>query len=267
MRWIAHQPNIPPEHLLLSPYIRYFLPNLRSNLLRASEHFALYLSPILFLFVAAVFRKRQRTPGTGTPTARQLALLFVPFTAAYAALLLPRATFVILFDRYLLPILFIAILAVLRYAQNNLSRSLPLFCILPVLLFSAYAIAKTHDEFSLYRAQRAAVAELRSAGIPDTSIDGTQPYNGWAYLQRASVVNDARLPGASEATIQASYHAAPHCQPEQGYLYPDLVARYALSWLPNDCGGAAPFAPVVYKQWLERPSTVYIVYVSPPSAK
>jgi hypothetical protein len=267
MRWFAHQPYTVPEHLIDSTYIRYFLPNLSLNLRRAGEQFVLYLSPILFLFLAAIFRKPQRTPTAGKPTAEQLAVLLGPFTVAYIVMLLPRFTFVAFFDRYLLPLLFIGILVVLRYAQNNLSRSLPLVCIFPVLLFSTYAIAKTHDVFSMYRGRLAAVAELRSAGIPDTSIDGTQPYNGWAYLQRAVVVNDARLPGASEATIQASYRPDPPCPPTQGYLFPDLISRYTISWDRDGCAGAAPFAPIVYKQWLEPPSTLYIVYVSAPSAK
>jgi hypothetical protein len=45
-----------------------------------------------------------------------------------------------------------------------------------------------------------------------------------------------------------------------GYEFPDLAARYMISYVRNDCGGATPFAPTVYQQWLEPPATLYIVY-------
>jgi hypothetical protein len=266
MRWLAHQPYAFREELIQKGDIRWFLPNLSSNLVRASWHLGLYLLPILVVFLPALFRKRQSTAKVGQPATAQLVILFVPFCIAYCLMLLSRATYAVLFDRYLLPLLFFCILFGLRYAQNVFSRAVPLICIPLLTVFSAYAIARTHDEFCLARAELSAVTELHAAGIPDTSIDGTFAYNGWARLERAGAVNDARLPGASAATILASYHAAPTCQPLQGYLFPDLISKYTTSLEPQDCAGPTLLAPIEYEQWLAPNRALYIVRVDAHSA-
>jgi hypothetical protein len=107
-----------------------------------------------------VFFARGRA--TLSPAARvplswyQLWVLIGPFTLAYVAVILPRAFFVI-FDRYLIPLMLIAVLVLLRYAQDRISPRLPLVCVLPIALFGAYAVAKTHDVFSLFRGRLALI--------------------------------------------------------------------------------------------------------------
>jgi hypothetical protein len=193
---------------------------------------------------------------------KQLVTLLGPFTLAYLALLLPRGTLGLVFDRYLLPLEFVTILALLRTMQKHMPGRLILFSGVPLLLYSTAGVATTHDKFALYRAQLTAINELRAAGVPPTAIDGGFAYNGWSELQISSHVNDARLPGATTATVLASYTAAARCQPEQGYLFPDLHARYLLTDSPRACGGRAPFTPVIYTVWTWWPhsETLYIVY-------
>ena len=48
-----------------------------------------------------------------------------------------------------------------------------------------YGITVTHNMFSFYRARVALAAELRSTGIPDTSVDNGWEYNFAVELQHA----------------------------------------------------------------------------------
>jgi hypothetical protein len=53
------------------------------------------------------------------------------------------------------------------------------------------------------------------------------------------------------------------CHAQMDDLFPDVKARYALSYDPAACGGPASFAPVVYRNWLgPRHTAIYVVKYS-----
>jgi len=52
-----------------------------------------------------------------------------------------------------------------------------------------YGIASTDNMVALYRARVALAAELRAAGVPDTSVDNSWEYNFGTELQAAESIN------------------------------------------------------------------------------
>ncbi len=109
---------------------------------------------------------------------------------AYFALLLPRGLRWVLLDRYLLLLLPIGLILLLRLYQDRVRQDLPLPSSALVLLFAIYTVAGTHDAFSRSRAEHAAIEELRSAGIPATSIDGGFEHNAMTQIETAGHILD-----------------------------------------------------------------------------
>ena len=189
-----------------------------------------------------------------------LLVLLVPFVLAYLVLLLPLALSGHCFDRYLLPLLPIALILVLRLYQERVQPNLPKISIALVLLFAAYAVAGTHDAFSRYRARQEAVTELRDAGISDASIDAGFEHNAMTQVQSAGHIANPKNPWSATDKLTPPGHFPNNCRPDQGFLTPVLVPGYALSYDPNSCGGLSRFALVTYNEWLiARTVSIYIV--------
>ncbi len=79
-----------------------------------------------------------------------LATFWLPFTGAYALLLIPRTIFFALWDRYLLPLCVVALIFGLRALQRNIAnqrvyRTSLMFQALALTVFAAYSTATTHD--------------------------------------------------------------------------------------------------------------------------
>jgi hypothetical protein len=202
-------------------------------------------------------------PRTQVATWRELGILLVPFTLAYLALLLPRAIFGTIFDRYLLPLIVVAMLALLRLYQDRVRSKLPQASLLLVVIIAAYSIASTHDTFSMFRARLAALNELRAAGIPPTAIDGGFDTNSWTQIAQSGYLNDFRIVVPAGAFVPPP-PATPLaiCRPQMAEWLPSVHPLYALSFDPTACAGESRFAPVSYRQWLGASTvTIYIVDV------
>jgi hypothetical protein len=203
------------------------------------------------------------TPASAALTARTLAVLFVPITAAYVILLLPRATGLI-FDRYLLPLLLFATLILVRYYQDRVRPKLPLASGLLVAIMAIYAIACTHNMFSLYRARVALAAELTAHGVPDTSVDNGWEYNLDVELQYANHLNEPDIAFPADAYLPVPPPPPTGCKMLWYNYTPHIHPLYGISFQPNVCAGPAPFAPVHYSRWLtSSPGTLYVVRYTP----
>jgi hypothetical protein len=192
---------------------------------------------------------------------RSLLVLLVPFTLAYLALLLPRASGGHpVFDRYLVPLLFLAIVLLVRVFQERVQPNLPAISVVLIAIFACYAVADMHDVFSAARARLAAVNELQAAGVPATSIDGGLEYDGMVQIDRYGHLNDPRIQ-VPVHTYNDQFASFPKdCQPFERYLFPAIVPGYTLTSNPVACGGDSGFAPVSYSSWLgPYPAEVYIV--------
>jgi hypothetical protein len=194
---------------------------------------------------------------------RSLAVLLIPFSAANILLLLPRST-TLLFDRYLLPLLLVATLILVRYYQERIQARiqprLPSAGILLIAIMAIYGIACTHNMFSLYRARVALAAELRTNGVPDTSVD-----NGWEYdldveLQHSDHINFPTIAVPANAYVPVPPPPPGICHMLWYNYTPHIHPLYGISFQPNVCNGPAPFAPMHYSRWPYRtPGTIYVV--------
>jgi hypothetical protein len=195
---------------------------------------------------------------------KQLGVLLAPFALVYSLLLIPRATGW-LFDRYLLPLLLLALLCLIRYYQDRIHPQLPLANLLLIALMALWSIAVIHNTFALYRARVDLAAELRANGLPDTSIDNGWEYNFDVELQHSNHINFPTIAVPSHA-----YTRTPPPPPGLCIMYfydytPHIHSLYGISFTPNACYGPAPFAPIHYSRWLASgPGTLYVVnYLAP----
>ncbi len=209
-------------------------------------------------------------PSAGT-TWKELGVLLAPYSIAYILLLIYRAAAVandgtgVIFDRYSLGLLVVALLCLIRYYQDRIQTRLPFASILMVGLIATYGIVVTHNMFALYRARVAIATQLRAAGVPDTSVDNGWEYNIGVELQHAEHVNNPEIVLPANAYVPTPPLPAGTC-PLFWYDYTPLIRPlYGVSFDPNACYGPAQFAPVHYSRWLaSEPGTLYVVrYVTP----
>jgi hypothetical protein len=219
--------------------------------------------------LVSFLRSRKTSPAVGSSTGiswKQLGVLLAPFTIAYIVLLIPSSTTLGIFDRYLLALLVIALVCLVRYYQDRVQPRLPLASNFLVGIVAIYGIAFTHNTFALYRARVAIAAEIRAAGVPDTSVDNGWEYNLGVELQHADSINYAAnlLPNHAYVSIPAPSDGI--CTMEWHDFTPHIQPLYSISFDPDACYGPAPFAPVTYSRWLaSNPGTLYVVRYTPPA--
>lgn len=198
------------------------------------------------------------------PTGRDLAFLLAPVTIAYFALLLPRAAINQMFDRYEVPLLFVALIFVLRLYQRKVAARLPAISFIVLFIVAAYSVAAMHDLFAMERARLAAADELRAAGVPRTAFYGGVEYDGWTQIDSWGYVKSQHV------TLPPGRHPTPSWNLTSnpcGYFFaPQFIAiqpQYALSFDPSSCDGPSRFAPVPYRTWLPPySSAIYVQSVS-----
>jgi hypothetical protein len=218
-----------------------------------------------FACVACIYGAPARINGSMPSTkdriasSRDICFLFAPFTIAYCGLLLPRGLGdYLLYDRYVLPLVVVALIAVLRIYQQKVAARLPLRSILCLFLVAAYSVAAMHDLYAMERARLAAIDKLRAAGLPRTSYYGGFEYDGWTQIDTWGFVRAGNLnmpPGIQvpPSWIKGSYP----CGYMFGKMFSAIRPNYALSFDPQACQGPSRFAPVQYWTWLP-PHTGFI---------
>jgi hypothetical protein len=190
--------------------------------------------------------------------------LMGPFTVAYLFLIVSRAA---MFDRYLLPVIFVLISAALLFYERTTSRTLPAACLLLIALFAGYGIAGSHDIFAAARARLLAADTLRNRGVPRNELRAGFEYDGWTQIELTGHVNESRIHVPAGA-----YHpwTAPKALPSQCIFWfqnytPSIHARYELSNQPGVCFPDAHIPPVRYTTWLP-PHQRSIYFVELPEA-
>jgi hypothetical protein len=213
-------------------------------------------------------RPPQPSQAPTRPSWKSLGILLGPITLAYILLLVYRALSLAntgtpdLLDRYWLGLLLIAALVAVRYYQDCIQPRLPLVTFAFIAVAAAYGVVVTHNNFAFYRARVALAAELHHAGVPDTSVDSGWEYNIGVELQQAGYINN--LETLTPAYVPIPPPPAGPCQMFWYNNTPHIHPLYVVSFDPNACYGAAPFAPVHYTRWLSHsPGTLYVVRSTP----
>jgi len=179
------------------------------------------------------------------------------FSVIYIALLMSRAGADMVFDRYMVPLLFFLLLFMARCYQERVSPRLPRYAFVLLAIVAIYSIGATHDAFAMLRARLEAAQELQHRGVPDTEIDGGWEFNVWTVLQRSG----ALIPwyGDDIAPI-VSKNPEFACEPSFFAYTPGLNPTYTLSYQPSGCGGQVGVPPVRYREWFgPREVTIYVV--------
>ena len=223
---------------------------------------------IISSFYPPIHRKFPVADASHAGTWRQLAVLLAPYTIFSYLLLIPRAGTEVLFDRYMLGILPVVLLCLVRYYQDRIQTQLPLASVLLIGVIAIYGVTVTHNMFSLYRTRVALAAEIRSDGVPDTSVDNGWEYNLGVELQHADHTNFPTINVPAHAYVPTPPMPPGPCIMMNYDFTPHVRPLYGVSFSPNACYGPAPFAPVHYSRWPYRtPGTLYVVRYTPDSAR
>jgi hypothetical protein len=253
--WQIHNVGV-----LLAPYLGGVMPFAALPRMCPILSIAVVVSTLAVLM--AVVSRPKKNEWTGEhlagPSNRMIALLIVPFTIAYVGLLLPRAGFENIWDRYILPLLFVAIVFALRLYQEKFQARLPVAALILALCFGAYATASLHDRFAMYRARAKAVQEVLAAGVPITSVSGGWDYDGWTELELSGHIVDARMRVPAGVNLPTPTHYGLNdCPWFYCTMFPHMLPYYTISFLPDPA--VTKFAPVPYRTWVDPSRTIYVI--------
>ena len=190
---------------------------------------------------------------------RTIEILLLPFVVGYLGLLSSRAGFEGLWDRYLIPLLFVAIIFIFRFYQQRMGARLPVAALVLALGIGAYAVAVSHDRMAMYRARAAALNEVLATGRAATSVSGGWDYDGWTELQHSSHIINRRMRVPVGVTLPAATHyGLAVCPWFYCNMYPHVVPQYTIS-LRDDPIPGNPFPTAPYKTWILPAGRVYVV--------
>lgn len=179
-----------------------------------------------------------------------MCFLLVPFLAAYFTLLAPRAAFVIMFDRYFLVPIALAVVFVLRWHQDHISARLPIVSYLALAIFAIVAVGGTHDLFAMERARVQLVQELQQAGIPRTSVNAGFEYDAVSQTEAWGYVNDFHLVNPPGAFKPQPITDEGLCGYAYRFYFPAVKPKYVLAWDASPCYGPTQFPAASYHTWL-----------------
>lgn len=206
-------------------------------------------------FFIAVLRARVSSgarPLSAWAERRQFFWMLVPFSVAYLALLCPRGLYGMLYDRYFLGLMPVAIVLLLKLHESQWKRPVPTACFGALTIFAAFAIAGTHDWYAFNRARIAAVSELESHGIPKTAVQAGFEFDGWTQIEAAGYVNERHIefPANAFHKNMRMYQTPERCWYFFGWYSPAITPKYALTASEDDCYTDSPYAPIEFRTWL-----------------
>ena len=244
-----------------APYLGGVLQSINLGKLRPVSTVAVVLCILALLTAVLTHRKRPVASRADLPVLsnRVIGILIVPFLLAYMGLISPRAGFEGIWDRYVVPLLFVGLLFILRFYQQQFRTYVPVTALVLALCFAAYATASVHDRMAMYRARVAAVNEVLATGVPATSVSGGWDYDGWTEVQISGHVIDHRMRMPAGMTLPTPTHyGLADCPWFYCNMFPHVVPYYTISLRPDPIPGSS-FAPVPYRTWVDPPGTVYVV--------
>jgi hypothetical protein len=199
------------------------------------------------------FRSRSRSTSGSEPVIRQDMLwLLGPFSLSYIVMLLPRGIYALVYDRYLLGLMPLAIIVFVRLYQRVVKDDMPAICFLMLGVFGFFSIAGTHDWFALNRARIVAVEEIHATGVPKTAIQGAFEYDGWTQIETAGYINEERIevPAGAFRKNMRMYQLPEKCWHFFGWYASAIDPKYVIVSSPSHCFADSRFSPVTFRAWL-----------------
>ncbi len=115
-------------------------------------------------------------------------VITAPFAAGYIGLLAFRSLFLMIYDRYLIPVIIIANLYTAGLAFRMLRDRVPIAAWVVLAGMGAFGIAIAHDGYSLNRARLAATTSLGDEGAQRHCITAGYEYDGWTQVTEQGTV-------------------------------------------------------------------------------
>jgi hypothetical protein len=183
---------------------------------------------------------------------RTLGWLLIPFASAYSGLLAPRALWADILDRYLLPLLVLAVIVLLRLYQERIAQRLPLISYAVLALFAFLSIAGTHDWMAMYKARADAIQRLHNAGISSSKIQAGYEADGPVQIANAGIVIDPRVPTPPgiERTRYRPANLPDACAALFNEHTPTIHADYFLAYQVVPCLTKSEFPSSAYHTWM-----------------
>ena len=228
------------------------LPYLFNTTARAMGSFLVLFTAAVFCFVTFRAGRKPETSRENRPSWWTLTQLLVPFAAAYLVLMMPRGLWMQLLDRYLLPLMPIALIFLLRLHQERFSSKLPAISWVVLAIFSAFSIMGTHDWIANHRARLAAVHELEAAGIPPSQIEAGYEFDGTTQIDLRGVVFDKRVsyPASIDVSPYRPAGLPPGCKDLFNEHTPAIHPEVFLAYQQVPCLEPSRYGPVSYRAWL-----------------
>jgi len=213
---------------------------------------SLVVMAAMLTLVEQMLAKPRRRNGSRAASLHEALWILGPFAISYVVFLLPRALYSVVYDRYLLGLMPLAVIMLLLVHQRWVAEQLPAVTVAALSLFALYAIAGTHDWFALNRARAAGVAQIHASGVPATSIQGGFDYDGWTQIEAAGYINDVRLrtPANSYHVNLSPLQLSEQCRLNFAEYTPAIHPKYFVVFEPMTCLAPSKYPPVTYRTWL-----------------
>lgn len=186
-----------------------------------------------------------------------LAWILGPFAASYILLLIPRATYFSLQDRYVLGLMPMSIILILVSYQGRVQERLPSISVIAIIMFAVYGIAGTHDIFAESRSMAAALRRIEKTGVPRVAIEPALvndewANDGWVQIQGGGHINEARieLPSGAFDPHTRDLRIPAGCTSWFASATPAIIPSYFIVLSPLPCFAPTNFPPVQYRTWL-----------------
>ncbi|MGC1783205.1 MAG: hypothetical protein WA708_11850, partial [Acidobacteriaceae bacterium] len=214
----------------------------------------LVIAPALVLLEQMAIRRRIKPADTNNhaPQWAELAWILGPFSLSYLLLLVPRATFTFVQDRYLLGLVPTAIIVLLRVYQDRIADKVPAISFVILITVAFYAVAGAHDLFAGCRALARTVPVVQNSGVPRRYIQAGMASDGWAQIEGGGYINDSRIrvPAGAYKPYTPSPNLPGECQYSFASFTPAITPKYFLIFPPMSCFALTKFPPVRYTIWL-----------------
>ena len=219
----------------------------------------LVIAPALIFGGHLLSRKPNKLPNSSRHAASWSAITWIlgPFSLGYVLLLLPRGTFFMIYDRYVLALVPSAIVVLLFLYQERVTSRRSTLSLVALTLAGIVSVGATHDFYAESRALASVMQMVQSSGVPRRSIEASLTTLGWASDGWAQIEGDGHINNSRIQVPVGAYNPnTPHLElpAECAYKFastiPAISPKYFLVPHRMPCFAPTNYPPAHYTTWL-----------------
>jgi hypothetical protein len=206
---------------------------------------------VVWAAAETLFARRQLLLQPSAPEISAALWLLGPYSIVYALLMIPRGLFVGIQDRYMLGLVFPAIVCALLCYRRWFGPRVPALCIVTLAASAVLGICGTHNIFAQTRAADSLQQELQNAGVPRTSISAGFGNDEWVEVELVGHVNSGfiTVPAHAYDLSAREWNVTPECSTGHAYLIPKIRPIYIIQPGLSSCFAPSSFPPVTWTSW------------------